>query len=569
MRSLLWGLVLFQAAFVVHAQPASTQPATQPASTPSSAPTRSRQVHLLFTGDLYGRYAWPGCAERQQSHAELSHLISATRALRQRLSAAGKRKPITLMAGSAIRPDVLGNFIFRDAPALVPRVAELFSRVGFDAISVGLFDFGAAPEALARYERAMRKEGLALLAGNVRCRGSEDARCSGLGAEDGQRYQVIERGGLKVGIFAVVRGDLSKRILERSGHDLESIDPVRWSRATITTLRQREKVDLVVALANLNLESDAPGPVLEYLRALGHDSPDIVVANAMFERASRSGYLRQIRRGRTVVVGTDRFGQHLGEAVITLGKKGVHKVEVRQHAVAEYPPDKKAQPLLDTMIRELCRTTNQPLGKGVFTKPMRYKGALEYLMQVMRKRTRAEVAVLNDSAIADTSFPMKGQLTNEQLLRAIRSETPVGHVSILGKQLIKHFGKHVTKGGTGLNVLGMKKKGKKWRVNGRPLVAGQLYRVAITAFVAAGGDGLIKLKPLETFDGSGTSLRAMTLAFFGADEQAEHDQNSDIDLSKDFPDLGDRWVLYGDFDLGFSLSKVSISNGPATSRYSL
>lgn len=560
MRSVLWGLLLSLVPVVTQAQPASA---------PSKAPAAGRQLTLIFTGDLYGRYAWPGCEKRDKEHAELSHLIGAAKALRQRATAAGKARPITLMGGSAIRPDILGNFIFKEAPALAPRVAELFSRIAFDAISVGLFDFGAAPEALRRYGQAMKKEGLALLAGNVRCEASDDPRCAALGAKDGRRYLVIERGGLKVGVFSVVRGDLAKRILQRSGKGLKAVDPVAWSRETIGALRKKERVDVVVALANLNLESDAPEPVLDYLRALGHDGPDLVLANGMFERASRSGYLRQIRRGRSVVLGTDRFGQHLGEAVVTLGAKGVDKVEVRQHAVAEHAPDPKAKPLLDTMIRELCKTTNRALGRGTFTKPLTYTAALRYLMEVMRKRTRAEVAVINDSAIADTSFPMKGQLTWEQLLRALRTESHVGHVQVLGKQLIKHFGKHVVGADSGLNVMGMEKKGRFWRINGRPLVSGQMYRVAITAFVAGGGDGLIKLKATEGFEDVGVSLRDMTTDFFGANGQAEHDGDADIDLEKDFPDLGDRWVLYGDFDLGFSLSNVSIKNGPAVDRYSL
>jgi 2',3'-cyclic-nucleotide 2'-phosphodiesterase (5'-nucleotidase family) len=539
--------------------PARSQPASQPAEVGEG------RLHLLYTADLYGRFAWPGCEKRTPGKADLSHLVAAVEARRTALRTAGEDRPLVVAGGSMLRPDVMGSHIFTSGRAWAGTAIDLLRKVGFQAVSVGPYDFGAHPDALKSYMTRMGKAKIPLLAANVTCSDKNDFRCRHLGWQ-GRRYLVLQGRDLRVGILAVVREDLPSRILGRSAGSLTAADPVKEAKRLIRQLRGKERVDLVVVLANLNLESDSPQPVIAFARKLGRDAPDLMLADAMFDREGKD-FIGQIRsRGGPLIVGTDRFGQHLGEAIVRYSRVGskvtVKGVEARMHKVADFAPDKRTAQQVVYLLDEVCRSLNRPLGRGRFARPASQDTFARYTMEIMRNRMRAELALLNDSALADTSFPMKGTLTREKVLRAIRTETHLGAFWISGSRVVKLLGPYVTGDKRGLDVLGLTKKGTRWYINSRPLIDGLHYKVAATRFIASGGDGLIALKT-ERFRDSGFMLRRVVTDFFEDDLQAKRDGDPSIDAAKDFPDPWDQWVLYAGADVGISVSNLTVGNyGP-------
>jgi len=528
---------------------------------PTSQPTGKR-FHLLFTSDIYGRYAWPGCGVRKPDRADLSQLVTVVKRRRDEIRRDGEGEPVVVAGGSMLRPDVMGNHIFGEGRAWAGAATELLKRVGFDAVSVGPYDFGAHPDVLETYMKRMAEARLPLLAANVRCKKAGDFRCKYL-KDGGKPYLVLQRGELRVGLFAVVRQDLVARILGRSAGSMETLDPVKEARRLIQLLRKQEKVDLVVVLATLNLESNAPEPVLTFVRQLQRDAPDLVVSDNMFYRKSSDFITRIENRVGPVIVGTDRFGQHLGDAIVEYDKDAsgttIQRVRVEMQPVAAMPPDRRADRLVGDLRSELCRALNQPLGRARFTAAMTQDDFIQYLMEVMRNRMGAEIALLNDSAVADTSFPMAGKLTREKVLRAIRTETHLGTFRMTGARLKKVLLPYLSGTSTDLKILGLVKDGLKYYVNSRPLVDGQHYKVAVTKFVASGGDGLISLLT-ERFADSGFALRRAATDFFEGDRQALLDGDPSINLKTDFPDPWDKWVIYGETNIGLSMSDVSIDN---------
>jgi len=546
---------------------AAAQSQSQPTSRPA---TGERRFHLLFTSDIYGRYGWPGCDGAKRDGADLSQLVSAVERRRKDARQAGDGEPLVVAGGSMIRPDAMGNHIFNEGRAWAKTAVELIARVGFDAVAVGAYDFGARPDALKAYMTEMAGAGVPLLAANVVCKDPGDFRCRYIDRGKRRRYLVLERGGLRVGLFAVVREDLEKRILGRSAGSLDAKDPVKVARALVSELRRGEKVDLVVVLANLNLESNSPEPVLSFVRKLKRDAPDLVVADNMFYLKGDDFITRIHNQNGPPILGTDRFGQHLGEAVVHYGRGSdggvsISRVQVEMQPVAALPPEKRAARLVDDLRAELCRALNQPLGHGRFREPVTQDEFMTYVMEVMRNREGAEIALLNDGAVADTSFPMSGALTREKVLRAIRTETHLGTFRMSGARLKKVLAAYVG-GAPGLDVLGLTKNGSSWYVNSRTLLDGQHYKVAATKFVASGGDGLISLLA-ERFRDSGFSLRRVVEGFFEEDRQAALDGESTIDVKTDFPDPWRRWLLFGESNVGIAMSNLSVQNGPGGKRY--
>ena len=555
----------------------SPKPSAAPA-TDATALSGPDAVSILFTTDIYGRYAWPGCDKRPvPNRADMSHFITAVREAKRQIKADGEPEPVLLSAGSTIRPDVMGNHIFGGGAAWASAAVGLLAEAGFDAMAVGSYDFGAHPDNLKRYMELMRKSKIPLLAANLTCEQEEgdppDFRCKGLGALDGKRYQLLERGGLKIGIYSVVREDLTSRILDRSRGSLEAADPLETARKLNKTLRQQLKADIVVLLANLNNEGDAPMPVIDFLRKLGPDAPDLVITDTLYDRRNED-YIGTIRSATLPpIVGTDRFAQNLGRARIHYargpeGRVKVKGVEVTLRPAARSKPDKQAALKVADMMSELCRAISAPIKQAVVSEPMSLADFRVYLMEIMRTRQNAEVALLNDSAIADTPFPLQGPLNREMLLRAIRSETHMGYFKMDGATLIKKIAlPYVVKGLPGLRVLGIAKKGKKYYINNRLINDNHHYKVATTAFVAGGGDGLVSLWT-ERFKDSGFALRRVAVDFFDEGNQGRVDGNPDVNLARDFADPWERWLLYSGIDLGVFFSNLNVDNGSEGNRYS-
>lgn len=550
-------------------QPAASQPAATQSADAQVSPGDERRFHVLFTSDIYGRYAWPGCGERSKDRADLGNLAATAARLRKEAAAAGDVEPILVAAGDMIRPDIMGNHLFAAGTALAPLAVELLKSARFDAAGMGSFDFGSSPEALRRYMELMKKAGIPLLASNMNCTKDDDFRCAYLG-DGGKSYRIIERDGIKVAIIGLVREDLGKTILKRSVGSMSTASPLVETKKLIKEVRETHGANIVVLLASLNLESDAPLPVLKFVRALGDEGPDVVVANAMYE-SGNSNFWATIERGKgAMVVGTDRFGQHLGQVVFHLrkmdGKFVVEKKVAQQHATANDLPNAADSERASKLLREVCRAVDAPLGTAHVSQAMSRDEFMDYIKEIMRSDTNGEVAVLNQSAIADTGFPLEGKLTKEAVLRAIRSETRVGSAWVTGKRLTALLAAHLSES-KGLTVIGLEKVRKTWYVNGRPLVNGQHYRVGMTAFIASGGDGLIKLSGAEEFIPRGKNLRELVVDHFLENRHAA-DGDAAVSLKNDFPDPGTKWLLFGDFDFGFSINNVYVANGGANPRYS-
>ena len=554
--------------------PASTPeptPPEDPAPAPASAPPAPTAISILFTSDIYGRYAWPGCENRPvKGKASMANLIATVREEKQARQVHGEPEPIVVSGGSMIRPDIMGNLLFAKGMPQAEAMVDLIKRVGFDAVAMGAFDFGAGTDALLRYMEQMSAAKIPLLAANVTCDDPEDFRCNNLG-QGGQRFVMLNRGGLKVAIYSLSREDLPSRVILNSRGSLKAAKPLDTARTLTRELRGKHGADLVILLANLNVEGDAPGAVIRFLRRLGPDAPDLVVADTMYDRHN-DDFIGQVRPNNLPpIVGTDRFGQHLGRAVIQYsrrdGKVVVQNIDVTMQQTAVRAPEPEAERRAEALLKQLCDEVSAPIQGALVNKPMALDDFRTYLMELMRNRLNAEVALLNDSSIADTAFPFQGTLDKEMLLRAIRTQTHLGYFKMDGATLIKKIAlPYVVNGAPGLRVLGVEKKGKKYYINNRLINDNQHYKVATTAFVAAGGDGLVSLWT-ERFKDSGVSLRDAVISFFEQRGHAAQDNDPDVDLAKDFPDPWQKWLLYSGMDMGLFFSNLTVDNGTAGDRY--
>jgi 5'-nucleotidase len=196
---------------------------------------------------------------------------------------------------------------------------QLMSRMGYDATTFGNHEFDLGPDGLAKAIGVASKAGRipAVLSSNTDFAAS-DPTLAGLQqlSKAGliRRYVVIERGGIRFGLFGVLGKEAQ---IYTSGGAVKFPDPVESARDVVKQLREIEKVDVVIALSHGGLEKDKDGKF-----RTGEDVhlPEAVPGIDVVIGGHSHTELPEpiIVNGRTPVVQTGKEGKNVGELVISV-----------------------------------------------------------------------------------------------------------------------------------------------------------------------------------------------------------------------------------------------------------
>ena len=197
---------------------------------------------------------------------------------------------------------------------------QLLFQMGYDATTFGNHDFDLGPDGLGKSIGVAVKAGRvpAVVASNTDF-SKDDPTLADLQhlAKDGviRRYVVIERGGIRFGIFGVL-GKEAAFYTDGAGAVTFS-DAIETAKEMVTALRETEKVDVVICLSHGGVEKGKDGRFT--------DGDDVHLAKAVpgidVVIGGHSHTALQeaiIVNGRTPVVQAGKYGEYLGELAITL-----------------------------------------------------------------------------------------------------------------------------------------------------------------------------------------------------------------------------------------------------------
>ena len=197
---------------------------------------------------------------------------------------------------------------------------QLLSRIGCDVTTFGNHDFDLGPEGTAQAITVAAKAGRvpAVVASNTDFT-ANDATLAGLQrlAKDEvvRRYFVIERGGMRFGIFGLLGKEA--QFYTGGAGAVKFADPIETAREMVKLLRETEKADVIIALSHGGVEKGKDGRFTD-----GEDVrlPMAVPGIDVVIGAHSHTELHEpiIVNGRTPVVQTGKYGENLGELVITL-----------------------------------------------------------------------------------------------------------------------------------------------------------------------------------------------------------------------------------------------------------
>lgn len=196
---------------------------------------------------------------------------------------------------------------------------QLMAHMGYDATTFGNHEFDLGPDGLGQAIKQAQKAGSipAVLAANSDF-GGDSPRLVHLkelaGAGVIRPYQVIERGGLRFGILGLMGYDAFRYALDPGG--VTFADPIETAQALVQTLKQKEQVDVAIALHHGGVsQSDSgqfdQGEDINLLRAVA--DLDVVIGGH-----THTELPEPLLVGHRPIVQAGKYGENLGELVLSL-----------------------------------------------------------------------------------------------------------------------------------------------------------------------------------------------------------------------------------------------------------
>jgi len=297
---------------------------------PALAAAGSRKTFtILHTNDMHSNFIGMGPAS---DYTPFKPNDDQTRGGYARIAAvlASRRKARTAQ-GPVLVLDA-GDFSMGTAFAAASREIggelQVMSRMGYDATTFGNHEFDLGPDGLAQAITVASKAGPipAVLSTNTDFTVKEAAldglrQLSAAGLI--RRYLVIERGGLRFGVFGVLGKEA--QFYTGGAGAVKFLDAVESATAVVKQLREVEKVDVVIALSHGGVTKDAEGKFRtgdDVHLAEAVPGIDVVIGGHSHTELSEP----ILASGRTPVVQTGKEGKNVGELVISLDD-GVTTVE--------------------------------------------------------------------------------------------------------------------------------------------------------------------------------------------------------------------------------------------------
>jgi 5'-nucleotidase / UDP-sugar diphosphatase len=286
----------------------------------SAAAAGKKTFTILHTNDMHSAFIGLGPAsdytpftlnddQTRGGYARLAGLMAKRKAARN-----GQGPVLVLDAG-----DYSMGTAFGAATRTIGGELQLMARMGYDATTFGNHEFDYGPDGLGQSIGVASTAGRipAVLASNTGFAAGDPSLTALQGhARAGivRRHLVIERGGMRFGIFGV----LGKEAIIYANAGAVTFSPdIEAAREIVKALRETEKVDVVIALSHGGLEKGKDGRYTEgddVRLAEAVPGIDVVISGHSHTELQEA----TIVNGRTPVVQTGKEGKNLGELVITV-----------------------------------------------------------------------------------------------------------------------------------------------------------------------------------------------------------------------------------------------------------
>jgi len=511
-----------------------------------------RTVKLLHFSNLEGEFASLGCGREQESSVDFSNFLY----LLDRERASGDT--LVLSAGNTLADSPFLDFMMSQGESGMATVSSMLTRTGAEAFVPGLGEFSIPYRMFLEFLPELEAGGVSFRSQNITCEG-KSAGCRILTSNPSR---VVELDGLRIGIIPVVGDGIAKVVHPDNLKGISIAEPAAVATEQAVRLRKEEKADIVVAVVNLELERGSTRETMEFIRQV-HEI-DVVLAGGLMRTDEQLPIVRSANTGsgKLLLAGSPRAPFRLGIVTIQVEKKGTGwRIEDSAASVKRVGPfrrDNEVASILSLAVSEFCSLTTRILGSGTIEPEMKRPEFVQYVMEIMRRRMRCDLAILSsDSIKLGKDIVMTGPVVSGLLRRAFARHEVVT-LSASGTDLRNYLNSFFSASASGwideLFLIGaVREPNGTIKVNGRPLNVRRRYSIATSDYLASGGRKYLKTllaAPLTRWETSHYFLQELVHGFFDRGIEWENQEERSISLDRNF---GPLW-LRPLWDLSLSLN---------------
>nr|MBO2510965.1 bifunctional metallophosphatase/5'-nucleotidase [Gammaproteobacteria bacterium] len=374
-----------------------------------------RQFTLLHTNDWQSRLLGYGpnteySPETTGDDDTVGGVARLASLIDERRAAAGEQPVLLLDAG-----DFTMGTLFHTVTREYAGELRLLSRLGYDATTLGNHEFDFRPKGLAAMldaaHRALGAQLLPVLSSNLRFdpdSAEDDALEAHQRAGRIRPYLVIERGGLRFGLFGLLGRDAAE--VAPLARPVRFADPVESARKMVKRLREQERVDVVIALSHMGVSRQADGNWRGEDVELAEQVPglDIVVGGH-----SHTALAEPLLVNGVPVLQAGSEIQYLGELRMAVADDGrMRMLDYRLHPIDDRIPgdpaisrevDALKQALDERMLAPLGYRFDLPLARvdRRLTRAYEDQVLANLVTDALRKAVDAELAFTGNGTIRD------------------------------------------------------------------------------------------------------------------------------------------------------------------------
>ena len=502
----------------------------------------NKPVHLtiLYTTDLYGklrdfRCKRPGVKgiNYEEAKTDFANLLYQVNRIRREVVQKERRPaPLLFNTGDNLGTELAARFLLEfEGLAGVDFVADVFERFGYDLIGLGNHEFSVPSAKLRDFLMQARLKGLKFSAANIDSVPATHALAKYVNRDGAQKtkYFIFNRGGLKIGVFHVVPNELENQVSREAVKGVTFSDPASTAGDLVPKLRDELNVDLVIVLSHIE-ESKKPGiKVREFARST--PGIDIIITNEMRDKGNALSISSFNSKGKGVyIAGGAKYGAMLGRIDIKVrkvgGKSKLVSFQTTSIPLKEKHYNKELRRELRKWELSYCKRWGRPLGKGRIRakKGMTHKQFMDYILNLMRRMTNTEIALINVGAVRKSPFPLRGYITKDDLYRALPFENKLVVLPIKGSDLNSliegYWDVNKPDSKKAIHFVGVE-SGSGTTINGRAVDDSGIYWITTIDYVAKESSGWLSIKKkyrqlVKYSDGVAPELRAMMIEHFGA-----------------------------------------------------
>ncbi|MGE0495798.1 MAG: bifunctional UDP-sugar hydrolase/5'-nucleotidase [Vulcanimicrobiota bacterium] len=426
----------------------------------ATLPAAAERVFILHTNDLHG-YLEPA---EEGGEARIATLVRAMRA-------AFPGQVILLDAGDLAQGTPLSGLFFGEP------VAKTLDLLDYDAICIGNHEFDWGSERMT-----------AMLEG-----AHQPVVCANLVKTDGTRpyppYEIVTRTGVRVAVVGLITPDTPNVSSPGGTTGYKFLDPSISLRALLPELE--DKADLIVALTHLGVEAD---------KQLAKDVPEV---DLIVGGHSHTPLFHPVYEGQVPIVQAGSYARYLGvlELEVDVPARKISQFDYHLLQLDDsVAPDPAVMALLQPYKVDVEQRMAEEVGKLTQTVTKEadennYDSRLGNLIcDVFLASTGADLALYNRGGIRANSLEA-GPITLGDLYKLLPFNDPIVVLEVPGRELaaiLLQGAEQAKLSGAGVNAVIAVNSGevRSLTVGGQPVLPEKTYKLAVTGFLAAGGDGM-------------------------------------------------------------------------------